>query len=118
MEKMNYKNDNMINEIKDIPGELRIKPLHYYRCKRVLNMPKTLKTVQELRDEIETHPENLLLLNEVLRDVQLISKKSELLKEKTIRELYEEAYNSINMASMNIYIEIYKETIKKNKLNF
>lgn len=39
MEKMNYKNDKF-NEIKDIPGELRIQPLHYYRCKRVLNMQK------------------------------------------------------------------------------
>lgn len=119
MNKINAEIINIIDEIKNIPEELRVQPLHYYRCNMALSIPEVLRTVKELKDEIDIHPENILLLNEILRDVKLISAKMniELLKGKTIEELYDEVYSSTEMASANIFAQIYKEALLKKMSN-
>ncbi len=105
---------NVITEIEDLPGEILVYPMHYLRCDLVLAIPKKRRSVKDLRDEIDTHPENEFLLMEVLREFNIIVSKLGKSGINEVKENYEGVHNnSAELLSADIFAELKKEVIEK-----
>ncbi len=96
-------------KIEELPGDLLVYPSPLYA------IPNTITTVKELRDEINSCPENKLVLERLLKELHIIYAKSydELCKgDVTVIELYNRTHQEIrDKTAIDIYNNMYQKRI-------
>ena len=117
------KNHNIdIKGIESLSGALIVYPIHYYKSGLIWRIPDKSITVKELREE--KNNENLLILNEVLNDINIISSKSnktlsgDTKSVEEIEEIYEDCHNSTKMVSIDVMIRLTKDAIMSKVTDF
>lgn len=115
---------NATMKIEDLSGELIVYPKYYVpndfasaTQESILSIPEKVRTVQELRDEIDIHPENEEILSRVLKDIIMIFKEQNFEQFNKFGQTVEEVYNTINqMNPFNealLYLRKYGSEINK-----